>query len=56
MNLVMELDRSNRAVSIAMADHNDAKAEKSKMIYDAIDGSGGFYRGHAKDPDCRFRP
>jgi phosphoserine aminotransferase len=25
-----------------------ANAEKAKLIYDAIDGSGGFYRGHAK--------
>jgi len=25
-----------------------ANADKAKLIYDAIDGSGGFYRGHAK--------
>lgn len=33
----------------AVAKNNEAKA---KVIYDAIDGSGGFYRGHAK-PECR---
>jgi phosphoserine aminotransferase len=26
--------------------------EKAKIVYDAIDGSGGFYRGHAQ-ADCR---
>jgi phosphoserine aminotransferase len=26
--------------------------EKAQMLYAAIDGSGGFYRGHAQ-PDCR---
>jgi phosphoserine aminotransferase len=26
--------------------------EKAQMLYDAIDGSGGFYRGHAQK-DCR---
>jgi len=25
-----------------------ANADKAKLLYDAIDGSGGFYRGHAK--------
>src|SRR5690606_21965344 len=25
-----------------------ANAAKAKLVYDAIDGSGGFYRGHAK--------
>ena len=30
---------------IGIANRN---AEKSKIIYDAIDGSGGFYRGHAQ--------
>ena len=25
---------------------------KAKMLYDVIDGSGGFYQGHA-EPDCR---
>src|SRR5690606_21513220 len=29
--------------------HNDAKA---KLIYDVIDGSGGFYRGVSR-PECR---
>ncbi|MCU0316014.1 MAG: 3-phosphoserine/phosphohydroxythreonine transaminase [Fimbriimonadaceae bacterium] len=29
----------------AVAAHNEKKA---KLIYDAIDGSGGFYRGHAQ--------
>jgi len=27
-------------------------AEKAKIVYDAIDGSGGFYKGHAT-PECR---
>jgi len=27
-------------------------AEKAKLIYDAIDGSGGFYKGHST-PECR---
>lgn len=27
-------------------------AEKAKLIYDAVDGSGGFYKGHAR-PDSR---
>lgn len=31
---------------IGIANRN---AEKSKIIYDAIDGSGGFYRGHAQN-------
>lgn len=35
----------------AMEKHNEAKAKK---LYDCIDGSGGFYRGHAK-PDSRSR-
>ena len=33
----------------AMARRNDAKAA---MIYDAIDASGGFFKGHS-DPNCR---
>ena len=33
----------------AMATANEAKA---KVIYDAIDGSGGFYQAGAR-PDCR---
>ena len=33
------------------ARRNEAKA---KLVYDAIDGSGGFYRGHAQ-PDSRSR-
>lgn len=33
----------------AMAERNGAKA---KVIYDAIDGSGGYYRGHA-EPEAR---
>jgi len=33
----------------AMAERNNAKA---KTIYDAIDGSGGYYRGHA-EPGAR---
>ena len=26
----------------------DAQPEKAALLYDAIDGSGGFYRGHAE--------
>ena len=44
MNLVMAWIEEQGGLA-KMADHNDAKA---KTIYDAIDGSGGFYRGHAK--------
>jgi phosphoserine aminotransferase len=29
-------------------------AEKASVLYDAIDGSGGFYRNPV-DPDCRSR-
>lgn len=29
-------------------------AEKAALVYNAIDGSGGFYRGHAL-PECRSR-
>jgi phosphoserine aminotransferase len=32
-----------------MARHNAAKA---RLLYDVLDGSGGFYSGHAQ-PDCR---
>jgi len=32
-----------------MAERN---VEKAKLLYDVLDKSGGFYRGHAK-PDCR---
>lgn len=35
----------------AVAKSNEAKA---KVVYDAIDGSGGFYKGHAQT-DCRSR-
>jgi phosphoserine aminotransferase len=35
----------------AIARRND---EKANLLYDAIDGSGGFYRGHAA-PDSRSR-
>ena len=31
-----------------------ANADKAKLLYDAIDGSGGFYRGHAR-PASRSR-
>src|SRR4029078_11701357 len=34
-----------------MAQHNEKKA---KLLYDALDGSQGFYRGHAA-ADCRSR-
>ncbi len=44
MNLVMGWIEDQGGVS-AMETRNDAKA---KVIYDAIDGSGGFYRGHAQ--------
>ncbi len=44
MNLVLEWIEDQGGVA-AMADRNEAKAG---TIYDAIDRSGGFYRGHAK--------
>jgi phosphoserine aminotransferase len=30
----------------------EINAEKAKLLYDTLDGSQGFYRGHAR-PDCR---
>jgi len=33
----------------AMAHHN---ASKARLLYDVLDGSGGFYAGHAQ-PECR---
>ena len=30
----------------------ERNAEKAKLLYDVLDASGGFYRGHAR-PDCR---
>lgn len=35
-----------------LANMEKRNRDKAKLLYDAIDGSGGFYRGHAR-PDCR---
>lgn len=44
MGLVYEWTLANGGLT-AMAEKNKAKAQ---LIYDTIDGSGGFYRGHAQ--------
>jgi phosphoserine aminotransferase len=49
MGLVLKWLKEDRGGLAAMHAHNRAKA---KTLYDAIDSSGGFYRGHAQ-PDCR---
>lgn len=48
LNLVLEWIEETGGLE-QMAKRNDLKA---KIMYDAIDGSGGFYRGHAA-PDSR---
>jgi phosphoserine aminotransferase len=48
MNLVLKWIKAGGGLT-AMEQKNRAKA---KLIYDAIDGSGGFYKGHARK-DCR---
>jgi phosphoserine aminotransferase len=50
MRLVMRWMRSEGGLE-AIGRRNDAKA---KLLYDALDGSGGFYRPHAK-PGSRSR-
>ncbi len=35
-----------------LAKMHQRNREKAKLLYDVIDASGGFYRGHAQ-PDCR---
>ena len=35
-----------------LAKMHERNRQKAKLLYDAIDSSGGFYRGHAQ-PDCR---
>lgn len=48
INLVLKWVKRNGGLS-AMAERN---REKAKYIYDAIDNSNGFYRGHARK-ECR---
>ncbi|MFD0717531.1 3-phosphoserine/phosphohydroxythreonine transaminase [Paenibacillus sp. GCM10027626] len=43
VNLMLKWVKANGGVAAIAA----ANAEKTKLIYDAIDGSGGFYRGFA---------
>jgi phosphoserine aminotransferase len=50
LNLVLQWVEQEGGLA-AMAQRNEAKA---KQIYDAIDRSGGFYRGHA-EPESRSR-
>jgi phosphoserine aminotransferase len=49
MKLVLQWLRDEVGGLAEMHQRNKAK---SKLIYDAIDSSGGFYRGHAQ-PQCR---
>jgi phosphoserine aminotransferase len=49
MKLVLEWLRDETGGLEKMHERNKAKA---KIVYDVIDSSGGFYRGHAQ-PDCR---
>jgi len=49
LGLVCRWIRDTHGGLAGMARHNAAKA---RLLYDAIDGSGGFYAGHAR-PDCR---
>ncbi|MFM7034223.1 MAG: 3-phosphoserine/phosphohydroxythreonine transaminase [Planctomycetia bacterium] len=49
LGLVCRWARDTMGGLAAMQQHNAAKA---KLLYDVIDGSGGFYAGHAR-PDCR---
>ncbi len=48
LNLVLQWIESTGGLA-AMVERN---AQKGKIVYDAIDGSGGFYRGHAA-PEAR---
>jgi phosphoserine aminotransferase len=45
LNLVLQWVEQAGGVA-AMAQRN---AEKARLLYDVIDGSGGFYRGHAEE-------
>jgi phosphoserine aminotransferase len=49
LGLVCRWIRDSMGGLSGMARHNAAKA---KLLYDVLDGSGGFYAGHAR-PDCR---
>jgi len=49
LGLVCRWIRESMGGLAGMARHNAAKA---KLLYDVLDGSGGFYAGHAR-PDCR---
>ena len=49
LGLVCRWIRDSMGGLTGMARHNAAKA---KLLYDVLDGSGGFYAGHAR-PDCR---
>ena len=49
LGLVCQWIRDRMGGLEGMARHNAAKA---KLLYDAIDHSGGFYQGHAR-PECR---
>lgn len=49
LGLVCRWIRDTKGGLEGMARHNSAKA---RLLYDVLDGSGGFYAGHAR-PDCR---
>jgi len=49
LGLVCRWIRDSMGGLAGMARHNAAKA---KLLYDVLDGSGGFYAGHAR-PGCR---
>lgn len=49
MKLVLEWLRDDVG---GLAKMHAKNKEKAQLLYDAIDGSNGFYRGHAQ-PDCR---
>jgi phosphoserine aminotransferase len=49
MKLVLEWLRDEVG---GLAKMHARNKEKAKLLYDVIDGSSGFYRGHAQ-PDCR---
>ena len=49
LGLVCNWIRDRMGGLAGMHRHNTAKA---KLLYDVLDGSGGFYSGHAR-PDCR---
>jgi phosphoserine aminotransferase len=49
MKLVLEWIRDEVG---GLAKMHERNCQKAALLYDVIDGSGGFYRGHAQ-PDCR---